>query len=202
MFDRITGKPIWPMPERPVEVGNVPDEWYSPTQPIPSKPPAYSRNGVLEGDLIDFTPDLKERGKAIASKYTLGPVYKPPPESKLDGTWGTLTGGTASGGTNWPGGSYDPETHTVYAFACNACAEPIGLVLAPKEVSDMNYIAGTAGEAVKILRGPGENAGADPPVLPNKGAGSGYVPLNVDRLPLLKPPYGTISAINLDKGEI
>jgi quinoprotein glucose dehydrogenase len=202
VFDRVTGKPVWPFEEKPVEVGTVPGEWYSPTQPIPSKPPAYSRNGVLESDLIDFTPELRERGKAIASKYHLGPVYTPPSESKVDGTLGTLTVGTASGGTNWPGGSYDPETHIVYAFACNACAEPIGLVRAPKEVSDMNYIAGTAGEEVKILRGPGENAGADSPMPPKKRAGSGYVALNVDGLPLLKPPYGTISAINLDKGEI
>jgi quinoprotein glucose dehydrogenase len=90
-----------------------------------------------------------------------------------------------------------------YLFACNACVEPIGLVRAPKEVSDMNYITGTAGEEVKILRGPGENAGADSPMPPKKRAGgSGYVPLNVDGLPLLKPPYGTITAINLDKGEI
>src|SRR5258708_20449025 len=89
-----------------------------------------------------------------------------------------------------------------YAFGCKACAEPIGLVRAPKEVSDMNYIAGTAGEEVKILRGPGENAGADSPMPPKKRAGSGYVALNVDGLPLLKPPYGTIRAINLDKGEI
>lgn len=202
VFDRVTGKPVWPMPETPVEVGSVPGEWYSKTQPIPSKPPAYSRNGVLESDLIDFTPELREKGKAIASKYHLGPVYTPPSESKLDGTLGTLTTGTASGGTNWPGGSYDPETHMVYAFACNACAEPIGLVRAPKEVSDMNYIAGTAGEEVKILRGPGENAGADSPMPPKKRSGSGYVALNVEGLPLLKPPYGTISAINLDKGEI
>jgi quinoprotein glucose dehydrogenase len=202
VLDRVTGKPVWPIEEKKVEVGTVPGEWYSPTQPIPSKPPAYSRNGVLESDLIDFTPELKERGKAIASKYKLGPVYTPPSESKLDGTLGTLTVGTASGGTNWPGGSYDPETHIVYAFACNACAEPIGLVRAPKEVSDMNYIAGTAGEEVKILRGPGENAGADSPMPAKKRAGSGYVALNVDGLPLLKPPYGTISAINLDKGEI
>jgi quinoprotein glucose dehydrogenase len=203
VFDRVTGKPVWPMAEKQVDVGTVPDEWYSPTQPIPSKPPAYSRNGVLESDLIDFTPELRERGKAIASKYHLGPVFTPPSESRVDGPLGTLTVGTASGGTNWPGGSYDPETHTVYAFACNACAEPIGLVHAPKTVSDMNYIAGTAGEEVTILRGPGENAGADSPMPPNKrSAGSGYVALNVDGLPLLKPPYGTISAINLDKGEI
>ena len=202
VFDRVTGKPVWPMEEKPVEVGGVPGEWYSPTQPIPSKPPAYSRNGVLENDLIDFTPELRERGKAIASKYHLGPVFTPPTESKLEGPLGTLTVGTASGGTNWPGGSYDPETHTVYAFACTACAEPIGMVRAPKTVSDMNYIAGTAGEEVTILHGPGENAGADSPMPPKKKAGSGYVALNVDGLPLLKPPYGTISAINLDKGEI
>ena len=202
VFDRVTGKPVWPFEEKEVEVGTVPGEWYSPTQPIPSKPPAYSRNGVSLDDLVDFTPEINARAKAIASKYHLGPVYTPPSESKIDGTLGTLTVGTASGGTNWPGGSYDPETHIVYAFACNACAEPIGLVRAPKEVSDMNYIAGTAGEEVKILRGPGENAGADSPVPPKKRTGSGYVPLNVDGLPLLKPPYGTISAINLDKGEI
>jgi quinoprotein glucose dehydrogenase len=202
VFDRVTGKPVWPMEEKPVEVGTVPGEWYSATQPIPSKPPAYSRNGVLESDLIDFTPELRERGKAIASKYHLGPVFTPPTESKVDGPLGTLTVGTASGGTNWPGGSYDPETHMVYAFACTACAEPIGLVRAPKTVSDMNYIAGTAGQEVTILRGPGENAGADSPMPPKKKAGSGYVALNVDGLPLLKPPYGTISAINLDKGEI
>jgi quinoprotein glucose dehydrogenase len=202
VFDRVTGKPVWPFEEKPVEVGTVPGEWYSPTQPIPSKPPAYSRNGVSVEDLVDFTPEINARAKAIASKYHLGPVYTPPSESKVDGTLGTLTVGTASGGTNWPGGSYDPETHMVYAFACNACAEPIGLVRAPKEVSDMNYIAGTAGEEVKILHGPGENAGADSPMPPKKRAGSGYVPLNVDGLPLLKPPYGTISAINLDRGEI
>jgi glucose dehydrogenase len=202
VLDRVTGKPVWPIEEKPVEVGTVPDEWYSPTQPIPSKPPAYSRNGVSMDDLVDFTPEINERAKAIASKYHLGPVYTPPAESKVDGPLGTLTVGTASGGTNWPGGSYDPETHIVYAFACNACAEPIGLVRAPKEVSDMNFIAGTAGEEVKILRGPGENAGADSPMPPKKRSGSGYVALNVDGLPLLKPPYGTISAISLDKGEI
>ena len=66
VLDRITGKPVWPIEEKQVEVGTVPEEWYSPTQPIPSKPPAYSRNGVLESDLIDFTPELRERGKAIA----------------------------------------------------------------------------------------------------------------------------------------
>jgi len=201
VFDRITGKPIWPIPERSVEVGNVPGEWYSPTQPIPTKPAAYSRNGVSIDDLIDFTPALRDRAKEMASKYHLGPVYTPPTVSTLDGTLGTLTMGTASGGTNWPGASYDPETHNVYVYACNSCIEPIGLVPAPKEISDLNYIAGTAGKEVEILKGPGENAGADSPKPPKKRQGSGYISLNIDGLPLVKPPYGTITAINLDKGE-
>jgi quinoprotein glucose dehydrogenase len=202
VFDRVTGKPVWPMPEKPVEVGNVPGETYSPTQPIPSKPPAYSRNGTFIDDLIDFTPALRERAKEIVSKYHLGPVYTPAVVGKVEGPLGTLTLGTASGGTNWPGGSYDPETHTVYVYACNSCMEPIGLVPSPKEISDIHYIAGTAGQEVEILKGPGENAGADSPKPPKKKTGAGYVAMNIDGLPLVKPPYGTISAINLDKGEI
>lgn len=202
VFDRITGKPVWPIEEKKVEVGNVPGEWYSPTQPIPSKPPAYSRNGVSIDDLIDFSPDLRDKAMAIASKYHLGPVFTPPVASKMDGPLGTLTLGTASGGTNWPGGSYDPETHIAYIFACNACVEPIGLVPAPKDVSDLNYIAGVAGRDVSILRGPGENAGADSPMPSKKAAPGTYVRMNVDGLPLIKPPYGTITAINLDEGKI
>jgi quinoprotein glucose dehydrogenase len=201
VLDRVTGKPVWPIPEKPVEVGSVPGEWYSPTQPIPSKPAAYSRNGVSIDDLIDFTPDLRQRAKEIASHYHLGPVYTPPTASKLEGPLGTLTLGTASGGTNWPGGSYDPETHIAYLFACNACVEPIGLVRAPKEVSDMNYVAGVAGQEVEVLHGPGENAGADSPKPRKKTAGGGFVRLDVEGLPLIKPPYGTITAINLDKGD-
>src|SRR5580700_10542836 len=209
VFDRITGQPVWPIEERPVEKGNVPTEWYSATQPFPTKPPAYARNGVAIDDLIDFTPALRDQALTIISKYKIGPVFTAPVESKLDGPLATLTLGTASGGTNWPGGSYDPETHIVYAFACNACLTPIGLVKSPKEVSDMNYIAGTAGQEPRMRTGPGENAGADSP-LPTRapaparagGSNSGYVPLTVQGLPLIKPPYATISAINLDTGEI
>jgi len=205
VFDRVTGKPVWPMEERPVEQGNVPGEWYSPTQPFPTKPGAYSRNGVSTDDLVDFTPALHEQAVKIVSKYHLGPVYTPPVVSKAEGPLGTLTLGTASGGTNWPGASYDPETHTIYAYACNACLFPIGLVAPPsKQFSDMNYVAGTAGQEVRMRTGPGEGAGADSP-MPSRtqaGGGGGFVALNVDGLPLIKPPYGTISAINLDKGEI
>src|SRR6516165_4005739 len=204
VFDRITGKPVWPIEEKPVEQGNTPGEWYSPTQPIPTKPPAYSRNGVSIDDLIDFTPEMREQARKIVSKYHLGPVFTPPVVSQIDGPLATLTLGTASGGTNWPGASYDPETHILYAFACNACLTPVGLVPSPKEISDMSYIAGTAGQKVQMRTGPGENAGADAPmpVRTRAAAAGGYRPLNIDGLPLIKPPYGTISAINLDRGEI
>jgi quinoprotein glucose dehydrogenase len=207
VFDRVSGKPVWPIPEQAVEKGSVPGEWYSPTQPIPSKPRAYSRNGVFAEDLIDFTPALHDAALTLVAKYKLGPVFTPPVMSKVGGPLATLTMGTASGGTNWPGASYDPETHTVYAYACNACVTPIGLVPSPKEISDMNYIAGTAGQEVVFRAGPGENAGADSP-LPARsagartGGGGGGGGLNIQGLPLMKPPYATISAINLDKGEI
>jgi quinoprotein glucose dehydrogenase len=220
VFDRVTGKPVWDMEERAVEKGTVPGEWYSATQPFPTKPPAYSRNGVTPDDLIDFTPAMHDAAMTIVAKYHIGPVFTPPVESKLGGPLATLTLGTASGGTNWPGASYDPETHIVYAYACNACLTPIGLMRAPKTLSDMEFVAGTAGQEVRNRMGPGEGVGADTP-LPSRtpaaprggrGAGAGAAPaagggggaggLTVQGLPLIKPPYGTISAISLDKGEI
>jgi quinoprotein glucose dehydrogenase len=225
VFDRVTGQPVWPIAEKPAPAGDVPGEWYSPTQPVPTKPPAYSRNGVSVDDLIDFTPKLHDEALTQIAKYKIGPVYTPPVESKADGPLATLTLGTASGGTNWPGGSYDPETHTVYVYACNACLTPIGLVKPPKDFSDMNYVAGTAGQPLRMLEAAGANSGADyitgartaapaavaaPPggrggrgaAATAAGGGGGGGRLTVERLPMIKPPYSTISAINLDKGEI
>jgi glucose dehydrogenase len=203
VFDRVTGKPVWPIEEKLVEAGSVPGEWYSPTQPIPSRPPAYSRNGVSIDELIDFTPELREQAEKIVSRYHIGPVFTPPVASKTEGPLATLTLGTADGGTNWPGGSYDPETHILYAYACNACLEPIGLVPPPKELSDMNYVYGTAGKKPRMINAAGTNSSADAPKPAGKAASADeWNALNIDGLPLIKPPYGTISAINLDKGEI
>jgi len=209
VFDRVTGKPVWPIEEKPVEKGSVPGEWYSPTQPFPTRPQAYARNGVSADDLIDFTPALREQAKQVIAKYKIGPVFTPPVASELPGPLATLTLGTASGGTNWPGASFDPETHIVYVHACNACLTPIGVVPTPsKDISDMNYVMGTAGQEVRIAHGPGENAGADSPrerAPAGRGAAGGggaATPLNVQGLPLLKPPYSTISAISLDTGDI
>ncbi len=203
ILNRVSGEPVWPFEERAVEQGTVPGERYSPTQPFPSKPPAYARSGVTPADLIDFTPALHDQALTIVSKYKLGPVFTPPVESKIEGPLGILTG-AANGGTNWPGGSYDPETHMLYVYACNSCLEPIGLITPPKELSDIRYIVGTAGRAARMAHGPGENAGADAPPPPKVAAGGDGVisRLSVDGLPLMKPPYGTITAINLDQGEI
>ena len=204
VFDRVSGQPVWPIEERPVEKGDVPGEWYSPTQPFPTKPPPYSRNGVTPDVLVDFTPAIRDQALTIVAKYKLGPVFTPPVASKASGPLATLTLGTANGGTNWYGGSYDPETHTVYVSASNASLTPIGLVPPPKDVSDMNYVLGTDGQEIRIARGPGENAGSDaaPPPRAAAPAPAPANPLNVQGLPLVKPPYGTLSAINLDKGEI
>jgi len=206
VFDRVSGAPVWPIEEKPVEKGTVPGEWYAPTQPFPTKPPAYSRNGVSTDEMIDFTPELHDEALKLASRYKLGPIFTPPVVSKIEGPRATLTLGTAQGGTNWPGASYDPETHIVYASACNSCVDPLGLVPPPsKEFSDVNYVIGSAGRPVRMTRGPGELAGAEaPPVAPAAAAAddSEYSSMYIRGMPLMKPPYGTISAISLDKGEI
>jgi quinoprotein glucose dehydrogenase len=182
VFDRETGRPVWPIVERPVEVGTTPGEWYSPTQPFPAKPPAFSRNGVSVDDLIDFTPELREEAMMAVSKYHLGPVFTPAVVSKPGGPIGTLGLGTAAGGANWGGSSYDPATHILYVHACNACLWLFGLIPPPSPaVSSVAYIRGLAEQ--------GSDTGGE------RG-------LTVKGLPLIKPPYGTITAINLDKGEI
>jgi len=178
-FDRLTGKPVWPMDEKPVEKGEVPGEWYSPTQPMPTKPPAYAKNGTSMDDLVDFTPELHEQAVAIASRFKLGPIFTPPVVSKADGPLATLTRGPTNGGSNWPGGAFDPETHMFYVASSNAAPIALGLAQPSKDRSDMDWVLGIAPQ-------------------PN-GARVG---LSVQGLPLFKPPYGTMTAINLDKGEI
>ncbi len=203
VFDRVTGKPVWPMPETAVPKGDVPGEWYAPTQPIPSLPKAYARNGVGIDDLIDFTPDLRKKAVDLVKNYKLGPVYTPPVVSKLPGPLGVLSF-SPQGGTNWPGGSFDPETHTAYIYACTSCVGAYGLQPPPPGMTDLKYVVGMAGEPVTMIKGPGEGVGADAPKPKPQPAssGGGGNRLSIDGLPLLKPPYATISAINLDSGAI
>jgi len=192
VLDRVTGKPIWPIEERPVPKGDVPGEWYSPTQPFPTKPPAYDRQGVTVDDLIDFTPALRAEALKVVSKYQLGPLFGPPMMSKAEGPLGMIVMPGRQGGTNWPGGAYDPETHMVYVFS-ETIVDVRGVVRNDDpNLSDMKYLQGTAG--VKPKPGRGMAIGAPPPE-------GGNVP-TVKGLPLVKPPYGRITAIDLSKGEI
>jgi quinoprotein glucose dehydrogenase len=187
VFNRENGQPIWPIVERPVEQSDVPGEKTSPTQPFPTKPPAYDRQGFTVDDVIDFTPELKAEALQMVSKYKLGPIFTPPVVSKPEGPYATLALATAGGGTNWAGGSFDPETHIAY-IPSQKSLTAIGLVPPREGQSDMRYISGSAAPRT------GGNGGRG-----GEGAGPG---LTVEGLPLAKPPYAQITAIDLDKGDI
>jgi len=200
VLDRVTGQPIWPIEEKPVEKGAVPGEWYSPTQPFPTKPPAYDLQGFQLKDLIDFTPTLRAEAEKVASLYKLGPIFTPPVVSKVDGPLATLALGTAGGGTNWAGGSFDPETHTAYVFSQRSIST-LGLVPGDPSVTDEAYVQGTARTGIRTAAGAGADAAADtrPAAAREADGGAG---LTVQGLPLVKPPYASISAIDLNRGEI
>ena len=200
VLDRVTGQPIWPIEEKPVEKGAVPGEWYSPTQPFPTKPPGYDLQGFQLKDLIDFTPTLRAEAERVASLYKLGPIFTPPVVSKVDGPLATLALGTAGGGTNWAGGSFDPETHTAYVFSQRSIST-LGLVPGDPSVTDEAYVQGTARTGIRTAAGAGADAAADtrPAAAREADGGAG---LTVQGLPLVKPPYASISAIDLNRGEI
>jgi len=200
VLDRVTGQPIWPIEEKPVEKGAVPGEWYSPTQPFPTKPPAYDLQGFQLKDLIDFTPALRAEGEKVASLYKLGPIFTPPVASKIDGPLATLALATAGGGTNWAGGSYDPETHTAYVFSQRSIST-LGLVPGDPRITDEAYVQGTARTGIRSAAGAGADAAADtrPAAAREADGGAG---ITVQGLPLVKPPYASISAIDLNRGEI
>jgi quinoprotein glucose dehydrogenase len=232
VFDRITGQPVWPIEERPVPQSDVPGEKTSPTQPFPTKPPAYARQSVGLDDLINYTPELNAEARKLVSRYKLGPMFLPGVVSKVEGPIAALTIATTAGGTNWPGAAADPETHVVYAQASNHSLAPIGLVEPPTGFSDIRYVAGTAGQPFVEREGPGFGSAADAPQRGGRGgeAGRGAAPaaaapppgaapaagappappagggggggLVVQGLPLLKPPYSLLNAIDLDKGEL
>ena len=200
VFNRETGEPVWPIEERPVPKGDTPGEWYSPTQPIPSRPPAYDGQGLTTDDLIDFTPALHDEAVRLVSKYRLGPIFTPPSLSRADGPIATLTMGAQAAATNWPGGSFDPETHTLFVASQTSIAT-LGLVPAPPGASDMPYFQGTVLSGARLTGGSGSG-----PAAPARPAGaaveaSGSAVLSVQGLPLVKPPYSRITAIDLDRGE-
>src|SRR5262249_39410129 len=223
VFDRVSGQPVWPIEERPVPKGDVPGEWYSPTQPFPTKPPAYDLQGFSVNDLIDFTPELRAEAVKLVSRYRLGPIFTPPVVSTWPAPLATLLPATAAGGSNWEGGSFDPETKIAYLHSTTTVSS-LGLVKSDGKRSDMDYIAGTARDpdvptnasaeqgrgAVRGAAANGQGRGvSDAAVAPSPAPGHGAPAgegggggLSVRGLPLAKPPYARITAIDLNKGEI
>jgi quinoprotein glucose dehydrogenase len=197
VFNRVTGEPVWPIVERPVPQSDVPGERTSPTQPFPTKPAAFDRQGITNDDLIDFTPQLKAEAVKIASEYKMGPLFTPPIILDTNGKRATLMLPSHIGGANWQGGAVDPETGILYVSSVTN-QDPIGLVVPDPKRSDMAYVAraptspgtvatpggfGTAGAERDIVR-----------VAPKSNIGP-------EGLPLVKPPWGRVTAINLNTGE-
>jgi len=210
VLNRETGEPIWPIPEMPIKPGDVPDEWYSPTQPIPSKPPAYDRQNVGDDDLVDFTPEIRARAKEVADKYQRGEgIFQHPTMAVYEGKWGTLTLPGAQGGTNWPGGCLDPETKVAYIYS-KTTPVVYGVV---KNQTAFGYVRGNPqvpGAAPGAGRGGAGGRGGPPGGPGGPGRGAAPVPtltgpiqpgnINIGGLPIVKPPYGRITALDLKDG--
>jgi quinoprotein glucose dehydrogenase len=172
VFDRVTGKPVWPIEERPVPRSNVPGEASWPTQPFPSKPPAFESQGVTLDDAFDATPEWKERATAELKKYQLGPLYTPPSLQGtvvLPGVWG---------GANWGGGAFDPATGRLYVKTTRS---PGIFKLEPFNKTSQQQDRFDEVDAEYVQRSP-----------------SSFI----DGVPILKPPYGRLVAIDLNRGEI
>ena len=165
VFDRLTGEPIWPIEERPVPPSAVPGERAALTQPFPTKPPAFDLQGISDATLIDFTPELRQEALQIIEEFDYGGLYTPP---SLNGTV-TLPGWT--GGAEWSGAAYDPETSMYYIPSVTS---PIVIQLEENNPSDTQFAYQRGG--VRTISGP-------------------------QGLPLTKPPYGRISALNLNTAE-
>jgi len=179
VFNRETGEPIWPIEERPVPQSDAPGERSSPTQPFPTRPLPFDMQGITDGDLIDLTPELKAQALEVVKRYRMGPLFTPPVLSSLEGPLATLQVPSDVGGANWPGGSFDPETNRLYIHS-HTSVYLSGLVAATAQQSDMGYIGGQARAS---------------------GAGVTRGGVNVQGLPLLKPPYDRITAYDMNTGE-
>lgn len=169
VLDRVTGKPVWPIEERPVPASTVPGEQASPTQPFPTRPPAFDRQGITENDLLDFTPELRAEALAIFKQYVTGPVFTPPSVAG-EQTKGTIELPGSVGGADWTGAAFDPDTGMLYV---PSMTNPFVANLLPGDPKETNLRFRASTRA--LLQGP-------------------------QGLPLVKPPYGRITALNLSNG--
>jgi len=172
VLDRQNGQPVWPIEERPVEQSRVPGEKTSATQPFPTKPPPFERQGFLLDEVLDLTPELKAEALKVASQYKTGPLFTPPILANEDGKLGLLY---VPNGANWPGASYDPDTKMLYVFS-NTRTRILAMGKPDPGRSDMDYVSGGGGQLANGL--------------------------NVQGLPIVRPPWGRITAFDLNKGEL
>ncbi|MDP9170694.1 MAG: pyrroloquinoline quinone-dependent dehydrogenase [Acidobacteriota bacterium] len=209
VFDRVTGQPVWPIEERPVPQTDVPGEWTSPTQPFPTKPKAFDLQGSSEDILINFTPALRAEALKIASQYKMGPLYSPPIVPDTNGKAGLFLLPAHVGGVNWPGGAVDAETGVLYVASVTQ-SEFLSVSKADPKRSDMGYVGGRGGG------GGGGRGGAGGAANPGRGGafvGNAEDSDNISSrpaaranvgpqgLPLVKPPWGRITAIDLNSGD-
>jgi quinoprotein glucose dehydrogenase len=170
VFDRLTGEPVWPIEELPVPPSNVAGERTSPTQPHPTWPLPFERQGMTEDDLIDFTPEIAAQARVLAAEFVLGPIFTPPIVQGSNGKRATIFLPGAGGGANFPGANIDPETNILY-IPSHTRPYAMSLVEPPAGTSDWPYV-------ISVQRNVG--------------------PMG---LPLVKPPYRRITAIDLNTGE-
>ncbi|HEX9632111.1 MAG TPA: PQQ-binding-like beta-propeller repeat protein [Gemmatimonadales bacterium] len=174
VFNRETGVPVWPIVERAVPQSDVPGEVTSPTQPFPTRPAPFEMQGITEDDLIDFTPALRDKARASMARFRLGPLFNPPAVRGAKGIDAAVHCPGANGGANIPGGAaVDPETGILYVASTKGCSAP-------------RLVPGTSVDSASNVQwvsvGPGGLGG-------------------VEGLPILKPPYGRITAIDLNTGD-
>ena len=187
-FNRETGEPLWPIEERPVPQSLVPGEQLSPTQPFPTKPEAYDLNGLSEDDLIDFTPELRQQAIDTLADWQIGPLYLPPLHRDNDiGKRGAYWCPGDGGGSNITGpAAGDPETGIMYVTSISACSVNI---LVPGDEADLRYMTDSGTTTTGRTTARYAN-----------GVGGGR-PRAPSGLPLWKPPYSRITAIDLNTGE-
>jgi quinoprotein glucose dehydrogenase len=171
VFNRETGEPLWPIVERPTPQGSVPGEWYSPTQPIPTKPEPFDLQGSTVNDLADFTPEIKAEALKVSQRYLLGPIFTPPIVVDAGGKQSVLMLPGAGGGANWQSAAADPETGFFYIPSGTT---PYGASVQPGTTikSEMRYVSGP-----------------------------GQIDNVFGNIPLIKPPYGRITAFDLNTGD-
>ena len=173
VFDRVTGEPVWPIEERPVPPATMPGDVASPTQPFPTKPPPFEYQGVSIDDLVDFTPEIRALAVEAVKDFNLGPLYTPPSLPVEGGTHGTLQRPRIDGGANWQGAGVDPETGLLYVPSENGVSMMSYVTPEPHEGNTRYVVARLGGAYPQMPRG----------------------------LPLLKPPYSRITAIDLNTGD-